>query len=372
MILNCANSKVLSKSCLKELLGDSDSSSEDDMTQPATELRFVKGDAVLSDARSFCEQILKRFRTSTRMQAWNITQHAYAISAYCDDVTRTTIETAIAAGVFDCGVGGAEIAAAAPERRRYTIPPVGSVAGEPTVVGSLTELIKFFQRRFSRVEAMDEARTQVERTLGQTQDLEHHWHTFCRHLELLPQAVPGTPNRDSAAHLQHWHWSLSPGVPDGLSGYHSIRKLAMDQHARAPFATVQASYTWCIAENKALADAATRACDSKGNRLTQHWIDFPGRVLRGATRAQQKQLIGAADYSEQPLTVQTARSLLAPMIDSAVTKSEDRLDAKYNTRIDLLETSVGSLEAMVTSELRSFKTEMKEVMQGATAGPPAP
>ena len=70
--------------------------------------------------------------------------------------------------------------------------------------------------------------------------------------------------------------------------------------------------------------------------------------------------------------MQTARSLLAPMIDSAVAKSEGRLDAKYSTRIDLLETSVGSLEATVTSELRSFKTEMKEVLQGAAAGPPAP
>ena len=78
------------------------------MTQPATELRFVKGDAVLGDARSFCEQILKRFRTSTGMQAWNITRHAYAISAYCDDATRTAIEDRIAADVFDCGVGGSE------------------------------------------------------------------------------------------------------------------------------------------------------------------------------------------------------------------------------------------------------------------------
>ena len=67
--------------------------------------------------------------------------------------------------------------------------------------------------------------------------------------------------------------------------------------------------------------------------------------------------------------MQTARSLLAPMIDSAVSKSEGRLDAKYSTRIDLLETSVGSLETTVTSELRSFKAEMKEVLQGATAGP---
>ena len=95
-------------------------------------------------------------------------------------------------------------------------------------------------------------------------------------------------------------------------------------------------------------------------------------MLQGATKAQQRQLIGAAEYAEQPLTVQTARSLLAPMIDSAVSKSEGRLDAKYSTRIDLLETSVGSLETTVTSELRSFKAEMKEVLQGATAGPAAP
>ena len=56
------------------------------MTQPAAELRFVKGDATLSDARHFCDQIFKRFRTSTRMQGWSITQHVYAISSYCDYV----------------------------------------------------------------------------------------------------------------------------------------------------------------------------------------------------------------------------------------------------------------------------------------------
>ena len=177
------------------------------MNSATAELRFIKGDAVLGDARHFCDQILKKFRTSTRMQAWNITQHAYAISAYCDDVTRTAIENTIAADVFDCGVGGNEIAAGAP-RRRFTIPPVDPVDGEPTVVGTLTEFITCFQRRFSRVEAVDEARTQVERTLGQTQDLEHHWHAFNKYLDLLPQAVLGTANKDSGAHLQHWHWSL--------------------------------------------------------------------------------------------------------------------------------------------------------------------
>ena len=145
----------------------------------------------------------------------------------------------------------------------------------------------------------------------------------------------------------------------------------MDEHARNPFATVQASYDFCKPENKALADAASRSFDSKGNRLTQHWIDFPGRVLQGATKAQQRQLIGAVEYHKQPLIEQTTRALLAPMIDSAVFKSEDRLDSKYSTRIDFLEVSVGSLETTVTSELRSFRAEMKEVLQSATAGPPA-
>ena len=120
------------------------------------------------------------------------------------------------------------------------------------------DLLFFFQRVFSRVEAVDEVCNQVERTLGQTQDLEHHWHTFCRYLDLLPRAVPGTPNRLSGAHLQQWHWSLSPGVPEGLVGYHSLHKLAMDRHAKRPFATVQESYDFCKPENKALADAASR------------------------------------------------------------------------------------------------------------------
>ena len=159
---------------------------------------------------------------------------------------------------------------------------------------------------------MDKVRTKVERTLGQTQDLEHHWHAFNKYLNLLPHAIPGTANKDSGAHLQHRHWSLSPGVPEELAGYHSACKLVMGQHARTPFATVYDSYLWCLTENKALSAVAVRAFDSKGNRLTQHWIDFCGRVLQGATKAQQRQLIGAAEYVEQPLTVQTARSLLAP------------------------------------------------------------
>ena len=86
-------------------------------------MRFDKGDAILGDARSFCEQILKslRFRTSTKMQTWDITQHAYAINAYCDDVTtRTAIGTAIAADVSDCRVGGTEVAGGTPARRRFS------------------------------------------------------------------------------------------------------------------------------------------------------------------------------------------------------------------------------------------------------------
>ena len=79
---------------------------------------------------------------------------------------------------------------------------VGQPLPLPQQVGTLTGFISFFQRIFSRVEAVDDARNQVKRTLGQTQDLEHHWHTFCRCLDLLPQAVPGTPNRLSGAHLQ--------------------------------------------------------------------------------------------------------------------------------------------------------------------------
>ena len=87
----------------------------------AAELCFVKGDAVLGDARPFCGQVLKKFRTPTRVQTWDITQKAYAISAYCDGVARTAVEEAIAADVFDCGVGGTGAAATTPTRRRSTI-----------------------------------------------------------------------------------------------------------------------------------------------------------------------------------------------------------------------------------------------------------
>ena len=101
------------------------------MTQPAAELRFVKGDATLGDVCHLCDQILKRFRTSTRMQGWSITQHAYAISSYCDDVTRTAIEDTIADDVFDCGEEGSGVAADRPRPRRFTVPPLQAIQGDP-------------------------------------------------------------------------------------------------------------------------------------------------------------------------------------------------------------------------------------------------
>ena len=77
------------------------------------------------------------------MHVWNITHHAYATSTYCDAVTRTAIEDAITADVFDCVVGGNGMAAGAPLRRRFTIPRVDAVDGEPQQVGNLPEFIGF-------------------------------------------------------------------------------------------------------------------------------------------------------------------------------------------------------------------------------------
>jgi len=130
---------------------------------------------VLGNARAFCDTVLKKFRTSSRMQAWTLLQKAYAISAFCDDVTRDEIEQAITADNFDCGNGGngvvsTEVVPPPGANRRFT--PLGvHPGGDPVLEGTLTEFIKYFLRRFSRVEAVEEARAQVERTLGQTQDL---------------------------------------------------------------------------------------------------------------------------------------------------------------------------------------------------------
>ena len=102
-------------------LGDSDSSSDDDMLLPvATEPQFAKGDAVLGDAMVFCDQSLKKFRTSTRTQAWTLSQQAYAVSAYCNGVTRAAIEEASTRNNFDCGEGGSAVAAQTPGNRRFT------------------------------------------------------------------------------------------------------------------------------------------------------------------------------------------------------------------------------------------------------------
>ena len=109
----------------------------------AAELRFIKGDATLGDARHFCDQILKKFRTSSRMQTWSLTQQAYAISAECDDVTRTAIEDAFTADNFDCGVGGNGIAAmpANPAVNRRFTPLPADAGGNPPRQGTLPEFI---------------------------------------------------------------------------------------------------------------------------------------------------------------------------------------------------------------------------------------
>ena len=47
------------------------------------------------------------------------------------------------------------------------------------------------------------------------------------------------------------------------------------------------------------------------------------------------------------------------MIYSVAAKTEARLDSKFGTRLDAVETSVGTLESTITTEFRSFKEEMK-------------
>ena len=107
------------------------------LVSAAMDPQFIKGDARLGDTRLFTEALMKKIRTSTRMQAWNLVQYANLFASYCDDVTRTAIETAMVPGTdnFDCGEGGTGVAARVPDNRRFT-PLPEDAGGNPSVQGT--------------------------------------------------------------------------------------------------------------------------------------------------------------------------------------------------------------------------------------------
>ena len=107
--------------------------------------------------------------------------------------------------------------------------------------------------------------------------------------------------------------------------------------------------------------------ESRDLGLKQHWIDFPGRSAAGMTKAQQKRLVGSVAVDESLLTPASLRALMAQCTDSAVAKSEIRLEQSFADRLAGVETSMAALESTVTSQLKAVAQDLKsEIQQSAS------
>ena len=213
---------------------------------------------------------------------------------------------------------------------------------------------------------MVEAREQVEHKLqlGQTLSLDQHWLRFNRHLELMtwtpmviwcamslkpmPSITSPTP-----AHLLCQQTELE------AAGYKPPRWHGKKEHATRAggFLSVRACYDWMLNEEKPL------RAESRDQGLKQHWVDFPGKSDVGMAKAQQKKLVGSVAVDVSMLTTASVRALMAQCADSAVAKSEVRLEQRFEDRLAGVETSMGSLESTVTSQLNAVAQELKSEIQ---------
>ena len=110
------------------------------------------------------------------------------------------------------------------------IPPESGGAGRQAAI--LKDFSVWFCRRFARVEAAREAKSQIEVRFGQTQAGEHHIQASNDWLEKLPDdlALPLA----ATTHIEHFLASLSPLVPSDLEdSYDPPRKTLTDEHAAA-------------------------------------------------------------------------------------------------------------------------------------------
>ena len=107
--------------------------------------------------------------------------------------------------------------------------PVLYAAGLPAVQqATLTLFAEWFKRTFYRVEALREAKRQVEYDFGQTQALEHHNAAFNELLEKLP----ANNLLAESTHIDHYLSSLSEALPAKLVvDYNTPRKTVEDEHA---------------------------------------------------------------------------------------------------------------------------------------------
>ena len=171
----------------------------------------------------------------------------------------------------------------------------------------------WFKATFPRVEAVREAKRQVEFDFGQTQSLEHHNADFNELLDKLPGT--STVLLGEPTHIDHYLSSLSELLPAELAtaGYDAPRKVVEDQHATTRngmgFLTLQA-----VQETAVEAERSVTAAGRKLG-LPQHWIDYAGRKTTVKGR---KGIVGSVEMADAALTQSSARALVTGYADSAV------------------------------------------------------
>ena len=279
-----------------------DSASSDDDEPMDDDLSFVKGSATHGDVHDFAYKMLSLIRGG-RKASYRLQDQLQAWAARCDKTTDRAVQTAITTG-FALAAGGGGLVAG---RRYFTdadaalaADAVLYAAGLPAVQqATLTLFAEWFKRTFSRVEAVREAKRQVEFDFGQTQALEHHNAEFNELLEKLP----GNNLLAEPTHIDHYLSSLSEHLPAELAAkYDTPRKTVEDEHAAEDdgrgYATLQ--------EVQAAALAAERKVSAAGRKLglQQHWIDFAGRKTSAKGR---KGLVASIEMAGAALTQASAR-----------------------------------------------------------------
>ena len=187
---------------------------------------------------------------------------------------------------------------------------------------------------FARQDATVEAREQVEVSLGQTEALPQHYLTFRTYLELMPQSrdVNGdiVQNVNQPHSVSHYLASTSSLLPAELeaAGFKPPRWHAENENAVTPFVSVAQCHASMLTHEKPIALAARKL------KLKQHWIDYDGRKHDETTltKTQKKKMVGALMHADTPLTELAARTLMAQYADSAVAKTEARLETEVRRK----------------------------------------
>ena len=341
---------------LHDRFGDSASSSDD--APMDDDLSFVKGSATHGDVHDFSYKMLRLIRGG-RKASYRLHDQLQAWASRCDKTTDRAVQTAIATGFVLAAGGGGMVAG-----RRYFTDAAAALTYDATLyAGGLPDeqqatLVLFsdwFKATFPRVEAVREAKRQVEFDFGQTQALEHHNAEFNELLEKLP----GNNLLAQATHIDHYLSSLSESLPAELAEkYDTPRQTVEDEHAAEDngtgYATLQEVQDAALAAERKVSAAARKL------GLSQHWIDFAGRKTSAKGR---KGIVGSVEMADAALTQASARSLMAGYADSAANKQAAELRREFGSRIDTLESGFSTFSTQLQSVDTKIDRQHSELLQ---------